>query len=160
MNSSNISIMNLPIELWNLIINTPEFDIKKKIDIRKYKSCILVNSLFYKIITNITNKLPNEIILTIRHQQYTDKKNQWFYCADHKFAKITNRQIHDNKLVIHKNDILLTKLIRFPTQFNYFVDVPLIPQILNAIFHDDYGHCNYINIVLSNSHTLTNYSKD
>jgi len=53
--------MNIPTELWNLILTI------SRIDIDMYKSCIRVNKITSKVIKKIINQIPNEIELKINY---------------------------------------------------------------------------------------------
>lgn len=48
--------MELPTEIWRLII--------EDYDIQTYKNCILVNKLFYKIIKQFLDSIPDKIQIT------------------------------------------------------------------------------------------------
>ena len=51
--------MNIPIELWNIILTI------RGHNLQIYKNCIRVNKNQFKIITNILNRIPNEIFINV-----------------------------------------------------------------------------------------------
>ena len=62
--------MDLPIELWNIIIEYHNYDPMM------FKSCILLNQKCYKIVKKIVNDIP----CTINFQLKTETKDSNFMC--------------------------------------------------------------------------------
>jgi len=139
--------MELPIELWNLIIDTHKFDLNV------YKNCILVNSLFHKIIKNTLDNLPNLVFMSIRLQDKRNEAIRYYFFKD--YANDKNKIIEKYDFVtlisFTKSEILSSKVIKFYT-LNYNTQYTRygihIPLILNEIFYDNNKQCEYIDVVI------------
>mgnify|MGYP003387667403 FL=1 len=149
--------MQLPIELWNLILNTHNLD--------SYKSCLQVNKLFYKIIKKFINDIPNKIkIEIISHKEnlictcvdrmhnkhicdITNPKNdkeKWF--DDRSFTKIKKPYIASDKntFMISKYDVLMLRQVH-QAGFYGLIELPinLILSEKRTMVTIKYGYCSW-----------------
>jgi len=109
--------MELPIELWQLIIHHYEGYFKA------YKTCILVNKIFHKIIKQLCDKLPNKILITFEefdpgYQPFSDTDFQCGKLWDETYRIWLDQQndisLPNTEIEITRNDILLLKHIIIP----------------------------------------------
>ena len=152
--------MELPLELWKLIINFPIYDLKP------YKSCILVNKTFYRIISEILNGLPDiEIAISYKGDSnfYCDscpmspckhnlydcndcEKKKWIaedeYPAFRSYPRIFTSQ---NTVKIKKHFLLLSKTHICYTKGSHVSSFPLlINEIINK---ENKQMCYHISIM-------------
>ena len=134
--------MELPTELWQIILQTHDLD--------SYKSCLRVNKTFYKIIKRFLGDIPDKIeikfysttdklicdncdVKFIHHRcnpiNKTNPKELWFDSRDFNKKEKNKTVIHcdgyQNKIIIWKHDVLLSRqiyiksmLTRFPLPSN------------------------------------------
>jgi len=144
--------MQLPVELWKLIIDR-NFDI--------YKSCILVNKLLNRIVSQLYRKLPDQITMEIFNH------NRWEFIV----SSLTDKKMHkplkvgiestvfkypkgndlifqygltvDNSINIFKNQ-LFSKYIYLWVLRKYYVRFPLL---LEYILDENYNLiCDYVQL--------------
>ena len=97
--------MDLPIELWHLIVYNLKFDVDL------YKNGPLVNKLLYKIVKNTYDKIPDKIYIKLYWFYYfPDKKYKWIRSERFKSVKDPYHfqfNLTDGSFEIHKNELLL-----------------------------------------------------
>ena len=130
--------MDLPIELWHLIV----YNLKFNVDL--YKNGLLVNKLLYKIVKNIYDKIPTEIyikFIPIHNIPDVNKliKSEILY-------PIYEDSRYEIKLIngsfkVHKNELLLKKIVKFSLygndQYHYNLHLP-IENCFNENLHQKF----------------------
>lgn len=146
--------MYLPTELWTQIINANKFDIDD------YKSYILVNSAFHKIIKKIIDQFPDKVTLQCMHGscfyegQYYKSSNYVNYKD-----KIIKRKLKDFKLTISKSEVLSSKIIRFPLYSSTTTYTEKTCYYLPLIFSKIFVENNKVVYYIDNVPPLTAYGR-
>jgi len=146
--------MNLPTELWHLIIEC--------YDLKVYKNCIRVNKIFNKIVNHCLNNIPNEVIIQLDNKPTDnliceDCKNkcQHTYCKPTSLTNSldvwhttkfplnkTSRTMHpsrDRKIRFLKHDIISSRYFRIdPYKSVYTLPINFILNNKNKTIYMKY----------------------